>query len=144
MSTGVFGPGRGPVFLDEVVCSGTEQELMECAHAGIGNHMCGRAAVSELIQSEHEFDVAIMCRGSIYIVLLNFHVIFDTCCVCVQMTVRMEKFGCRMGQPHPMAEWRCARMGYGAQSVPASGMILMPVWCAGSWAMTLRVNEHLQ
>ena len=57
VSTGVFGPGSGPVFLDEVVCSGTEQDLMECAHAGIGNHIC--------IQSEHEFDVAIMCKGTV-------------------------------------------------------------------------------
>ena len=65
VSTGVFGPGSGPVFLDEVACSGTEQELMECAHAGIGNHICGGAAVLQLIQSEHEFDVAIMCNGTI-------------------------------------------------------------------------------
>ena len=65
MSTGVFGPGSGPVFLDEVVCSRTEQELLECAHAGIGNHICGLATSDEIIQSEHEFDVAIMCKGSI-------------------------------------------------------------------------------
>ena len=79
VSTSVFGPGSGPVFLDEVVCSRTEQELMECAHAGIGNHLCGRAAVSELTQSEHEFDVAIMCKGSIYRAKIF---VFDTCCVC--------------------------------------------------------------
>ena len=66
VSTGVFGPGSGPVFLDEVVCSGTEQELLECAHAGIGNHICGRAVSTEIIQSEHELDVAIMCRGTIF------------------------------------------------------------------------------
>ena len=65
VSTGVFGPGSGPVFLDEVVCSGTEQELMECAHAGIGNHICGSVAGLPFIQSEHEFDVAIMCNGTI-------------------------------------------------------------------------------
>ena len=66
VSTGVFGPGSGPVFLDEVVCSGTEQELLECAHAGIGNHICGRAASAVIIQSEHEFDVAITCKGNIF------------------------------------------------------------------------------
>ena len=92
--TGVFGPGSGPVFLDEVVCSGTEQELMECAHAGIGNHICGRAVFGGLIQSEHEFDVAIMCKGTLYIILLQFHTIFDTCCVfpddCEDGEVRLQ------------------------------------------------------
>jgi len=64
VSAGVFGPGSGPVFLDEVVCTGTEQGLMECAHAGIGNHICGRAVLGGLIQSEHDFDVSILCKGT--------------------------------------------------------------------------------
>ena len=79
VSTGVFGPDSGPVFLDEVVCSGTEQELLECAHAGIGNHICGRAVSAEIIQSEHELDVAIICKGTIHRAkMLRFY----TCCVC--------------------------------------------------------------
>ena len=72
VSTGVFGPGSGPVFLDEVVCNGTEQGLMECAHAGIGNHICGKAASAEITKSEHEFDVAIMCKGTLRYTLLKF------------------------------------------------------------------------
>ena len=65
MSAGVFGPGSGAVVLDDIVCSGTEQELLECAHAGIGNHICGRAVFGGLIQSEHEFDVALLCKGTL-------------------------------------------------------------------------------
>ena len=70
VSTSVFGPGSGPVVLDDIVCSGTEQELLECAHAGIGNHICGRAVFRGLIQSEHEFDVAILCKGTLIYSLL--------------------------------------------------------------------------
>ena len=34
-------------------------------------------------------------------------------------------------------------MGCGAQSVPASGVILMPVLCADNWAMILKVQPLL-
>ena len=34
-------------------------------------------------------------------------------------------------------------MGCGAQSVPASGVILMPVLCADNWAMILKVQKLL-
>ena len=60
-----------------------------------------------------------------------------------QMTVRMEMCGYKMEQHHPMAERRYATMGCGAQSVPASGVILMPVLCADNWAMILKVQKLL-
>ena len=46
----------------------------------------------------------------------------------------------RMEQHLQMAEWRCVRMEYGAQSAMTSGVILMPVWYADSWAMILMVH----
>ena len=61
VSTAVFGPGNGPMFLDEVQCSGVEDGLLECAHMGFGNHVCGQAAMQGKIRSKN--DVAIMCSA---------------------------------------------------------------------------------
>ena len=33
-----FGSGRGPIFLDDVRCNGSERSLLECPH--ITNHNC--------------------------------------------------------------------------------------------------------
>ena len=36
-----FGQGTGPIFLDDVACTGNEQTLLSCPHRGINNHNCG-------------------------------------------------------------------------------------------------------
>ena len=49
-----FGPGSGPIFLDEVHCSGTEMSLLECdMFAPVGVHMC-----------VHSQDVGVHCEGT--------------------------------------------------------------------------------
>ena len=35
-----FGPGTGPIFLDNVGCTGSETTLDDCPHSGIGSHNC--------------------------------------------------------------------------------------------------------
>lgn len=55
--TTLFGGGTGPVFLDEVQCVGTENELLSCLNAGIGHHKCGEGLEA------HKFDVGIVCAG---------------------------------------------------------------------------------
>jgi hypothetical protein len=35
-----FGPGRGPIHLDDLRCNGSEVSLLECPHIGVGNHNC--------------------------------------------------------------------------------------------------------
>ena len=35
-----FGQGRGPIFLDDVRCNGTELLLTSCANFGVGLHNC--------------------------------------------------------------------------------------------------------
>ncbi|KAL5491146.1 hypothetical protein EMCRGX_G016379 [Ephydatia muelleri] len=45
-----FGQGVGPVWLDEVLCSGGEQSLLECSHSEVGAHNC-----------RHSEDAGVIC-----------------------------------------------------------------------------------
>lgn len=45
-----YGSGEGPIWLDEVQCSGAEQSIADCAHLPWGQHNC-----------QHYEDVSIGC-----------------------------------------------------------------------------------
>ncbi|ROI15112.1 Deleted in malignant brain tumors 1 protein [Anabarilius grahami] len=42
-SSGNFGQGSGPIWLDDVRCSGSELSLTQCSHNTIGSHNCGHS-----------------------------------------------------------------------------------------------------
>ncbi|KFW00008.1 Deleted in malignant brain tumors 1 protein, partial [Fulmarus glacialis] len=48
-----FGQGQGPIWLDDVRCTGTEAALSECRAKGWGVHGC-----------EHGEDASVVCSGS--------------------------------------------------------------------------------
>ncbi|XP_056452107.1 deleted in malignant brain tumors 1 protein-like [Gadus chalcogrammus] len=47
-----FGPGQGPIGLDDINCTGHESELTQCGHRGLGTHNCG-----------HQQDAGVVCEG---------------------------------------------------------------------------------
>ncbi|XP_031697932.1 deleted in malignant brain tumors 1 protein-like, partial [Anarrhichthys ocellatus] len=55
-----FGQGSGPIWLDDLQCSGTESSLKDCTHRGLGTHNCG-----------HSKDAGVICGDMTTVRLVN-------------------------------------------------------------------------
>ena len=53
--TAFFGQGTGPIFLDEVQCSSSASQLLECSSRPVLSHNCF-----------HSDDAGVKCEGKMY------------------------------------------------------------------------------
>ncbi|XP_036980484.1 uromodulin-like [Acanthopagrus latus] len=59
-SSAAFGPGSGPIWMDDVRCTGSESKLTQCSHQGFGSHNCG-----------HHEDASVVCEARSQVRLVN-------------------------------------------------------------------------
>lgn len=48
-----FGQGTGPIFLDDLSCTGTELNILSCPRQSLGSNNCG-----------HNEDAGVICEGT--------------------------------------------------------------------------------
>ncbi|XP_065830204.1 uncharacterized protein [Oscarella lobularis] len=60
-----FGPGSGPIVLDDLRCSGSETHLQDCLHRGIGAHrsQCNNENEAGVVCLETPFPVRLVAEG---------------------------------------------------------------------------------
>ena len=46
----LYGQGTGPIWLEELACSGSEDRIIDCSHPPLGTHNC-----------DHIHDVGVIC-----------------------------------------------------------------------------------
>ncbi|MBZ3869821.1 Deleted in malignant brain tumors 1 protein [Sciurus carolinensis] len=63
---GRFGPGTGPILLDDVRCAGHEDSLESCAHAGWARHNC-----------RHSEDAGVLCAARLSCLPHLFRAVID-------------------------------------------------------------------
>jgi len=76
--SGIFSPGTGKIWLDDLECLGSEESLADCTHNGWGQHDCG-----------HAEDVSITCQPNPLAGRCNHvsvHPMFCRCNCCIEHT----------------------------------------------------------
>ena len=57
-----YAPGSGPIFLDQLECDGTENDLLQCS---------ARHPLGLQVMCDHSEDAGIRCQGNLYVCILR-------------------------------------------------------------------------
>ena len=66
-----FGPGSGPILLNDLSCIGNENSITECGYRSVGAHNCS-----------HSEDVGVVCEGQSISVVNILHMYIRTYIQC--------------------------------------------------------------
>ncbi|XP_068026523.1 deleted in malignant brain tumors 1 protein-like [Melanerpes formicivorus] len=110
-----FGQGLGPIWLDEVECSGQESSFGLCPHKGWGLHNC-----------KHEEDAGVVCSGSTPL-QLRLQGSSGPCTGLLEVLYNSSwQRVCSIGWSLLEAEVVCRQLGCGAAQAAAAGAQLSP------------------
>ena len=138
VDNGIFRPGVGPIFLDDVNCRGNETILDDCTHSGVGNHDC-----------RHDEDAGVICsqQGShwtkfVFVITYKVNPLvkyFVSVYLYLQLATTLI-FGWWEEGTVWKVEWRCASEDSGGQCVMMTGIIEMQQLSADSLVSPQNVN----
>ena len=118
-----FGAGSGPIFLDDVQCTSSSDQLLECPSRPILSHNC-----------LHSADAGVGCEGIhvYYYIIIKMQCILYLNLYCKQLRVHLVNCDCLEETFQMKAEWRSASTICGVLCVTIPGDTMMPLWCVDS------------
>jgi hypothetical protein len=77
-SSSYFGRGYGRIWLDDVKCVGTEDDILNCSHRGIGVHNCS-----------HGNDASVSCKSCVCVLIwIYIYNVYDSCNIFVCLVLK--------------------------------------------------------
>ena len=110
-----FGVGSGPIVLDDVQCTSSSNQLLECSSRPILFHNC-----------RHSDDAGVGCEGVSNSTLVTVSG-DDSFLICIQHHVQLVSYDWQEATSKTKEEWRSASTICGVQYVMTSGGVLMPL-----------------